>query len=152
MYNFLLLSTDGTCDLFLTIEYDRVEWGGIPLICLQYVRCSLRRRESFDGLEETHCCDVSCLWWELQGRELREASRSEKRWAYSHRESEFYKQPLEFGRWLWAPWKSYPSWHFDDSLEQGTQLSCVQTPDPLKLWSENVCYFQVLNVWWFVTQ
>lgn len=72
--------------------------------------------------------------------------------AHSHRESEFYKQPLEFGRWLWAPWKSYPSWHFDDSLEQGTQISCVQTPDPLKLWSENVCYFQVLNVWWFVTQ
>ena len=78
LYNLLLLSTDGTCDLFLTIEYDRVEWGGIPVICSQYVRCSLRRRESFDGLDETHYCDVSCLWWGLQSRKVRAASRSEE--------------------------------------------------------------------------
>ena len=33
------------------------------------------------------------------------------------------------------------------TLEQRTQVMCAQTPDPQKLWDNNVCYFKPLSLW-----
>ena len=45
-----------------------------------------------------------------------------------------------------------PDWHLGESLQQRTQLSCIQTPDPQGWGCRSLCCFKLSDVWWPVTQ